>query len=110
MQSNNNHILWYKKLSQKQVYPHVIDSPVFPVTLKSRSPWLLGHCSCQLHKSCAGMNIVYSQAGCVFILCNIFASKQFAAVREAFSSVYPDNEVPNKTTCKKIQDTGNVCL
>jgi hypothetical protein len=34
----------------------------------------------------------------VFILEHYFASKQFAAVDEAFSNAYPDKEVPNKTT------------
>jgi hypothetical protein len=33
----------------------------------------------------------------VFILEHYFASKSFAAVREAFSNSCPDKEVPNKT-------------
>jgi hypothetical protein len=33
----------------------------------------------------------------VFIVEHYFASKSFAAVLEAFSNVYPDKEVPNKT-------------
>jgi hypothetical protein len=41
-------------------------------------------------------------------------SKQFVAVREAFSNAYPDKEVPNKTTIHlpvtKFRDTGSVCL
>jgi hypothetical protein len=36
----------------------------------------------------------------VFILEHYLSSKLFAAVREAFSNVYPDKEVLNKT---KIQ-------
>jgi hypothetical protein len=51
---------------------------------------LLGRCSRQLRKSCAGASKVYSQAEHVFILGHYFASKLFAAFREAFSSVYPD--------------------
>jgi hypothetical protein len=50
-----------------------------------------------MQKNCAGANMVYSRE-CVFILEHYFASKSFAAVREAFSNVYPDKEVPNKTT------------
>jgi hypothetical protein len=38
----------------------------------------------------------------VFILENYFASKSFAAVREAFSNAYPDKEVPNKTTIHQL--------
>jgi hypothetical protein len=41
--------------------------------------------------------MVYSRAERVFILEHYFASKSFAAVREAFSNAYPDKEVPNKT-------------
>jgi hypothetical protein len=58
--------------------------------------------------------MVYSQAEHVFILEHYLASKSFAAVREAFSNVYPDNEVWNKTTTHrlvtKIRDTGSVCV
>jgi hypothetical protein len=50
----------------------------------------------------------------VFILEHYFASKSFAAVREAFSNAYPDKEVPSKTTIhrlvKKFRDTGSVCV
>jgi hypothetical protein len=34
----------------------------------------------------------------VFILEHYFASKSFAAVREAFNNAYPDKEEPNRTT------------
>jgi hypothetical protein len=46
----------------------------------------------------AGANMVGSRVGRAFILKHYFLSKLSAAVREAFSSAYPDNEVPNKTT------------
>jgi hypothetical protein len=56
---------------------------------------------------------MYSRAERVFILEHHFASKSFAAVREAFSNAYPDKEVPNKTTIRRLvtsfRDTGNVC-
>jgi hypothetical protein len=42
--------------------------------------------------------MVYSRVERVFILENYFASKSFAAVREAFSNAYPVKEVPNKIT------------
>jgi hypothetical protein len=49
----------------------------------------------------------------VFILEHYFASKSFAAVREAFSNACPDKEVPNKTTIHllvtKFRGTGSVC-
>jgi hypothetical protein len=49
-------------------------------------------------KRCAGANIVYSQGERVFILKHHFALKSSAAVHEAFSNMYPDKEVQNKTT------------
>jgi hypothetical protein len=49
----------------------------------------------------------------VFIPEHYFASKSFAAIREAFSNAYPDKEVPNKTTIHrlvtKFRDTKSVC-
>jgi hypothetical protein len=49
----------------------------------------------------------------VFILEHYLQWKSFAAVREAFSNVYPD-EVPNKTTIHrlvtKFQEKGSVYL
>jgi hypothetical protein len=84
----------------------------FPETLESRSPWLLGCCSHQLRKSCAGVNMVYSRAEHVFILEHFFTSKSFSVVHEAFSNVYLDKEVLNKTTIHwlvtKFWDTGSV--
>jgi hypothetical protein len=41
--------------------------------------------------------MVYSWAEHVFIVKHCFASKSFAAVREAFSNAYPDKEILNKT-------------
>jgi hypothetical protein len=41
----------------------------------------------------------------VFILEHYFASKSFAAVREAFSNAYPEKEVPNKTTIRPLVTT-----
>jgi hypothetical protein len=46
--------------------------------------------------------MVYSRAERVFILEHYFASKSFAAIREVFSSAYPDKEVPNKTTIHRL--------
>jgi hypothetical protein len=73
-----------------------------PMTLDSRSPLLLGRCSSQLLRSCAGANIVYSRTERVFILEHYFAFISLAAVREAFSSAYPDKEVPNKTKVHRL--------
>jgi hypothetical protein len=56
--------------------------------------------------------MVYSRAERVFIHEYYFASKSFAAVREAFNNAYPDKEVPNKTTVHRVvtkfRDTGSV--
>jgi hypothetical protein len=75
---------------------------------------LLGRCSRQLRKSCAGANMVHSQAERVSILEHYFASKSFAAVREAFSNAFPDKVVANMTTVHRLVtefwDTGSVCL
>jgi hypothetical protein len=60
-------------------------------------------------QSCAGANNKQD----MFILKYYFTSKPFATVLEAFSNVYPDKEVPNKTTVHQVvtfQDTGSVCL
>jgi rRNA maturation protein Rpf1 len=46
--------------------------------------------------------MVYSRAERVFILEHYFASKSFPAVREAFSSAYPDKDVPNMTTIHRL--------
>jgi hypothetical protein len=57
--------------------------------------------------------MVYSRAERVFIVEHYFASKSFAAVREAFSNACPDKGPPNKTTIHrlvtKFRDTGSVC-
>jgi hypothetical protein len=57
---------------------------------------LLGRCSRQLRKSCAGAKVVYSRAEGVFILEHYLASKSFVAVREALSNEYHNKDVPNK--------------
>jgi hypothetical protein len=46
--------------------------------------------------------MMYSRAERVFILEHYFTSKSFAAVREAFSNVYPDKKVPNKTVTHMV--------
>jgi hypothetical protein len=56
---------------------------------------------------------MYSQAESVFILEHYFASKSFAAVREVFSNVYSDKEVPNKTIHRlvtKFRGAESICL
>jgi hypothetical protein len=83
------------------------------MTLESRSPWLLGRCSRHLREGCASANMVYSRAERMFILEHYFASKSFAAVREAFINAYSDRKVPYKITIHrlvtKFRDTGSVC-
>jgi hypothetical protein len=101
----NSHALLYKA---------EIRSRSTPVTLKSKSPWLPGHCSLDLRKSCTGANMIYLRTERVFILEHYFASKSFTSVREAFRNAYPDKEVSNKTTVHrlgtKFRGTGSVCL
>jgi hypothetical protein len=99
-----------QKLNQKQVHLRVINSPNSPVTLESRSPLLLGRCSRQLRKSCAGANMVYSGTKRVIVLEHYLALKSFAAVREAFSNAYSDTKVWNKTTHRLVTSvaTGNM--
>jgi hypothetical protein len=88
--------------------------PTSPVTSESKSPWLLGRFSRQMRKSCTGVIMVFSRAEPVSILEHYFASKSFEAVREAFSNVYNDEEVPNKITIHRLVitflDTGSDCL
>jgi hypothetical protein len=91
-QPKSNHVPRYK---------NEIRSTCTPVTLESRSPYLLGRCSRQLRKSYAGANMVHSRA-LLLILEHYFASKSFAAVREALSRAHPDKEVPNKITHRLV--------
>jgi hypothetical protein len=63
---------------------------------------LLGRCWRPLSENCACANTVYSRAEHVYVLEHYFASKNFAAVREAFSSLYPDKEVPNNTEIYRL--------
>jgi len=44
--------------------------------------------------------MAYSRPEAVFILEHYFASTSFAAIREAFSNVYPDKETP--TFCSSV--------
>jgi hypothetical protein len=58
--------------------------------------------------------MVYSRAECVFILEHYFISESYAAVHGAFSGVYPDKDILNKTTIHGLVttfwDTRHVCL
>jgi hypothetical protein len=87
---------------------------VSPMTLESRSPWLLGHCSRLLHKLCRCEHGVFGSRTCGYSQTLIFASKSSATVCEAFSNACPDREVLNKTAVHQMvttfQDTGSVCL
>jgi hypothetical protein len=50
----------------------------------------------------------------VFAVEHYFVSKSFVAVREAFSNVHPDKEVPTKKTVHRLAtkcwDSGNVSV
>jgi hypothetical protein len=62
----------YQKRNPKQLHtserkleavePPCDDLPTYLVTLKSKSPLLLGRCSRQLRKSCAATNMMHSGA------------------------------------------------
>jgi hypothetical protein len=66
--------------------------PTSHVTRESRSRWLLGRCSQQLHKSCASEGTVCSQPKRVFTLEHHSASEPYPAVHEAFSNAYTDKK------------------
>jgi hypothetical protein len=97
---------------------HVYYGTTATMTLGSRSPLLLGHCSRHFRKWCAGASMVYSRAEHVFILEHYFESKSYAAVytyihiHKAFSNT--DKEVLNKTTIHwlvtKFTAVGSVCF
>jgi hypothetical protein len=105
-QLNNNQELRYQKLNQK-VHPRVIHSPKLPrgarikIILAARP--LLTPVAQKLCKS--EQDVFTTEHG--FILEHYFASKSFAAVREAFSNAYPDKEVPNKTTIQRLVTKSN---
>jgi hypothetical protein len=103
-QPNNNHIFGTKI---KQEAGKLLTSPLdtrVKVTLVARP--LLTPVAPKLCSRKHGERLI--------ILEHYFTSKSFAAVREAFSSAYPDKEVPNKTTTRRLvtksRDTGSVCL
>jgi hypothetical protein len=98
-------ITYYDKIRSRPTPMYRLSHPP-PVTLESRSPWLLGRCSRHLRKSLVGANVVYSPAESVFILGHYFALKSFAAGREAFSNAYSDKEVPNKTIHRPLKGHG----
>jgi hypothetical protein len=84
--------------------PIVIDSLILPrgtwvkVTLVARM--LLMQVAQKLCWCRYGLGLFMSRH--VFILEHYFMSKSFAAVCEAFSSTYPDEEVLNKTTIHQL--------
>jgi hypothetical protein len=69
-----------------------------PMTFRSRSPLLLGHCSHQLYRSCSGVDMVYSQAEGVLILKHYFTSESSDAVHKVFNKC-PDKEVLTPHKC-----------
>jgi hypothetical protein len=95
----NNHVLRYKN----EVRRRSIDSPKLPrhtlvkVTLTAKPVHTPA-----ARKSCSGANYVFPSPESMFILEYYFASKSFATVRKAFSSAYPDKELPNKTLTDNI--------
>jgi hypothetical protein len=93
--------------------PRVTDSPTLPRDAGVRVTLIARPLLPPLAQKLCSANMVYSRAERVFIIEHHFASKSFAAVREAFSNAYPDKEVPNKTTVyrlvTKFRDPGSVC-
>jgi hypothetical protein len=61
-QPQNSHVLLYKNKIRSRSTPCGRLSHPPSVTLESRLPLLLGHCSRQLPKTCAGANVMYSRA------------------------------------------------
>lgn len=85
--------------------------PISPVALESRSSLLLGCCSCQLYKSCADPNMMYSRAERVFIL--HFTSHRrhsLLFVKHCAMCILTTNAEYNKSTpmLKTFRDPGSV--
>jgi hypothetical protein len=103
-----------KKLNHKQVHPHATDFPNLPRDTRRKVTLAARPLRMPVAQKLCGYEHAYSRVECVFIVEHYFASKSFAAVREAISSVYPDKEVLNKTTVHqlvtKFRDTASVCL
>jgi hypothetical protein len=60
---NPTTITYYgRKMKSEAGPPRVIEPPNLPVTLESKPSLLLGRVSCQLRKSCADANMMYSRA------------------------------------------------
>jgi hypothetical protein len=99
-----------QKLNEK-LFPSC--NVTFLITQEPMSPQLLGcHC-CQIWISSGGASMAHSWAKHVFILKHHFTLKLSAVIHEVFSNVYPDKEVPNKTTLHPLvtqfwDTTGNM--
>jgi hypothetical protein len=92
----SSHVLRYKNDIRRRLSPSVIDSPNLPVTLESRSYWLLGRYLRQLRERCAGASMFrYLRAEDAIFLEHYFALQLFAAINEAFSNAYTDKELSN---------------
>jgi hypothetical protein len=114
LKNNITTITYYgTKISQADP-PPVISSHTLPHVTRVKVSLIALPLLTLVARRCSGVNMVYSWAERLLIPELYFASKSFAAVREAFSNAYPDKEVPNKTTVHrlvtKFRDTGSVCL
>jgi hypothetical protein len=92
LKSNLTIIMYYS--AQMKLAAGCKTPPPPPPTLKVTISLLLESCICQSCKSCAGVNVMHSQAEHAFILKRYFVSKSSATVHEAFSNAYPDNTIP----------------
>lgn len=101
----NNHISRYKSRASS-TSPSSCSLQKSPVNLESRSSCLLGSCSYELRKRCAGANRVYSRTELVFIL----ASKLFAAVCEAARILTRKRRMRQYTDERKTVSSVVVCM
>jgi hypothetical protein len=77
-----------QKLSQKQVHVRIINSPTYPVSLESSSPWLLDLCSRHMRTNLWSEHSAFTSTSC-FILDCYFTWTSLCCVYNA----YPDMEV-----------------
>jgi hypothetical protein len=95
LKCNSKTVTYYGTKIRSEAFPLPCNG-LSPVTREPGSLLLLDLCSSQLRESPAGVHMVYSRVE------RNYTSKSFAAFREAFSDVYPDNEIPSERTIHRL--------
>jgi hypothetical protein len=97
-QPDKHHVLRLKSEAGPLPRTRLSKSPTWHSNQGHPGSWAAAHASCA--KAVLVRTLCFHE--CVFILEHYFASKSFAAVREAFSNACPDKKIRNKTTIHEL--------